>query len=108
MKKVILPLSVFVFGLVSCQQQPSYQVVSSTPQASRGSVGQDSPFRNNPALTSQHAANVDKVRRGLYKGEGYYDLGVYAQAKAEFNKVLAIDPGNSAAKRWLYKMRKLK
>ena len=107
MRKVILPLSVGIFGLVSCQQQVQPQQLARTvTQPARTSVYQDSPFRNNPALTSGHAAKIDQVRRGLYKGEGYYDLGAYDQARAEFKKVLAVDPYNSAALRWIDRLPK--
>lgn len=61
----------------------------------------DDPIRTNPALDYQHTTNVDKVRRGLYTGEGYYDLGRYDDAEAEFKDVLRIDPYNKAARRWL-------
>ncbi len=63
----------------------------------------DDPIRTNPALTYEHTKNVDKVRRSLYMGEGYYNLGKYDEAEAEFNKVLLIDKYNKAARRWLEK-----
>ncbi|NNC88969.1 MAG: type II and III secretion system protein [Akkermansiaceae bacterium] len=61
----------------------------------------DDPIRTNPALTYTHTTNVDKVRRLLYTGEGFYNLGRYDQAAAEFEGVLRIDPHNTAARRWL-------
>ena len=61
----------------------------------------DDPIRTNPALTYDHAQNVDQVRRHLYTGEGYYSLGKYSEANAEFKKILQIDPYNKAARRWL-------
>ena len=61
----------------------------------------DDPIRTNPALTSDHSQNVDQVRRHLYTGEGYYNLGKYSEADAEFKKILQIDPYNKAARRWL-------
>ena len=61
----------------------------------------DDPIRTNPALTSDHSQNVDEVRRHLYTGEGYYNLGKYSEADAEFKKILQIDPYNKAARRWL-------
>ena len=61
----------------------------------------DSPITSNPALTPEHAQNVDEVRRLLYKGEGAYNLADYDQATAHFNSVLRIDPTNKAARRWL-------
>ena len=61
----------------------------------------DDPIRTNPALTYDHSQNVDQVRRHLYTGEGYYNLGKYSEADAEFKKILQIDPYNKAARRWL-------
>ena len=61
----------------------------------------DDPIRTNPALTFDHSQNVDQVRRHLYTGEGYYNLGKYSEADAEFKKILQIDPYNKAARRWL-------
>jgi general secretion pathway protein D len=57
------------------------------------------PIRTNPALTKEHAQNVDSVRRLLYTAQGAYDLGKFDQAKQEYEKVLRIDPTNSAARR---------
>lgn len=61
----------------------------------------DDPIRVNPSLTGDHTANIDKVRRYLYKGEGFYDLGLYDKASEEFKNVLRIDPYNKAARRWM-------
>lgn len=63
----------------------------------------DDPIRDNPALTYKHTQNVDKVRRHLYTGEGYYNLGQYDEAEGEFKKVLLLDKYNKAARRWLEK-----
>ncbi len=57
------------------------------------------PLRTNPALTKEHAKNVDSVRRLLYTAEGAFGLGKYDQAKQEYEKVLRIDPTNTAARR---------
>ncbi len=57
------------------------------------------PVRNNPALTPEHVKNVEEVQRLLTLGYGYYDLGKFDEAYAEFNSVLQIDPYNSAARR---------
>jgi len=57
------------------------------------------PIRTNPALTKEHARNVDAVRGLLYTAQGAYDLGKFDQAKQEYEKVLRIDPTNSAARR---------
>jgi general secretion pathway protein D len=61
----------------------------------------DDPIRTNTSLTLDHTQNVDQVRRYLYAGEGYYNLGKYDEADAEFKKVLQIDAYNKAARRWL-------
>lgn len=61
----------------------------------------DDPIRTNTSLTLDHTQNVDRVRRYLYAGEGYYNLGKYDEADAEFKKVLQIDAYNKAARRWL-------
>ncbi len=59
----------------------------------------DDPIRNNPALTPEHAANVDKVRRLLYQAQGEFDLGKFDQARAAYESVLRVDPYNKAARR---------
>lgn len=59
----------------------------------------DDPIRTNPALTEEHSKNIDKVRQGLYKAQGYFDLGQFDEAKEEYESVLRIDPYNSAARR---------
>ncbi|MGE9269077.1 MAG: tetratricopeptide repeat protein, partial [Verrucomicrobiales bacterium] len=56
----------------------------------------DDPIRTNPALTYDHTQNVDRVRRSLYRGEGFYNLGQYDEAIEEFQSVLRIDPYNKA------------
>lgn len=57
------------------------------------------PVRTNPALTPEHVQNVEKVNMLLHMAYGYYDIGDYDKATKEFNKVLAIDPYNVAARR---------
>lgn len=64
----------------------------------------DDPIRTNPSLTYEHSKNVDQVRRHLYKGEGFYNLGQYNEAEEEFRKVLQIDSYNKAARRWMEKV----
>lgn len=68
----------------------------------------EDPIRTNPPLTAkeikgleEEIQKVDQVRRNLYKGEGYYDLGLYDKATEEFKEVLRTDPDNKAARRWL-------
>jgi general secretion pathway protein D len=71
------------------------------PEAKREIAFLNDPIRTNPALTYEHTQNVDKVRKGLYMGEGAFNLGKFDQAKREFENVIRIDPYNSAARRWL-------
>ncbi|HEX7260781.1 MAG TPA: hypothetical protein VF258_03115, partial [Luteolibacter sp.] len=59
----------------------------------------DDPIRTNPALTAEHAKNVDSVRRLLYTAQGAYDLGKFDEAKAGYEAVLRLDPTNTAARR---------
>lgn len=59
----------------------------------------DDPIRTNPALTEEHAANVDSVRRLLYTAEGAYNLGKFDESKKHYEEVLRIDPTNTAARR---------
>lgn len=59
----------------------------------------DDPIRNNPSLTPEHTANVDKVRRLLYEAEGYYDLAEFDRALVTYEDVLRIDKYNKAARR---------
>ncbi len=59
----------------------------------------DDPIRTNPALTKEHTADIDSVRRFLYTAEGAYNLGNYDEAKRGYEKVLRLDATNSAARR---------
>lgn len=59
----------------------------------------DDPIRTNPALTKEHAKDIDSVRRLLYTAEGAFNLGKFDQAKSTYQNVLRIDPTNSAARR---------
>jgi general secretion pathway protein D len=59
----------------------------------------DDPIRTNPALTAEHARDVDEVRRLLYTAEGAYNLGKFDEAKKHYEEVLRIDPTNTAARR---------
>lgn len=59
----------------------------------------DDPIRTNPALTAEHAKDIDEVRRLLYTAEGAYQLGKFDEAKLTYEKVLRIDPTNRAARR---------
>ena len=59
----------------------------------------DDPIRTNPALTKEHAADVDEVRRLLYTAQGAFDLGKFDEARKRYEDVLRIDPYNKAARR---------
>lgn len=59
----------------------------------------DDPIRTNPALTTEHAKDVDSVRRLLYTAEGAFNLGKFDQAESTYQDVLRTDPTNSAARR---------
>lgn len=59
----------------------------------------DDPIRTNPALDAEHAKKVDEVRRLLYTAEGAYNLGKYDEARSTYEKVIRLDPYNSAARR---------
>lgn len=58
------------------------------------------PIRTNNALDIEHTVKVDTVRRHLYTGEGYYNSGQFDQALKEFDKVIRLDPYNTAARNW--------
>jgi hypothetical protein len=59
----------------------------------------EDPVRTNPALTVEHAKQVEEVRRKLYEGGGNYDLGKFKEAKQAYEDVLRVDPYNKAARR---------
>jgi general secretion pathway protein D len=77
-------------------------------EAEKGLEYLDDPIRTNPSLSDEHSQNIDKVRRYLYKGNGYYDLGLYDKAEEEFKNAIRIDPYNKAARRWLEKCSAIK
>ncbi len=72
--------------------------------AATGAALADDPIRSNEALTLEGAEKVGEVRRGLYKGEGHYNLGKYDEAAREYEHVLRIDPYNKSARRGLEKV----
>ncbi|MFC5051004.1 Amuc_1098 family type IV pilus outer membrane protein [Rubritalea spongiae] len=61
----------------------------------------DDPIRTNPVLTYEHTQDTEKVRKHLYRSEGYYNLGQYDEAEEEYKEVLRIDRYNKAARRGL-------
>jgi len=64
----------------------------------------EDPIRTNPALTFEHTANIDEVRRLLYMAQGNYDLGKFNEAKANYENIIRIDAHNSAARRGMEKV----
>jgi general secretion pathway protein D len=66
------------------------------------------PIRTNPALTKEHAKQVEEVTLLLYKAEGAYNIGDYDLAKRVYEDVLRTDPYNTAARRGMEKVLKAK
>ncbi len=62
------------------------------------------PIRTNPALTKEHAKDIDEVRRTLYEADGFIQLGKFDMAKTMYQDVLRIDPTNTAARRGMEKV----
>ena len=56
--------------------------------------------QKNAAASFAYQNGVQRVNKYLYKGEGYYNLGLFDKAHQEFDKVLKVDPYNMAARRW--------
>lgn len=69
------------------------------PEAAEMRSKIDDSVRTNPALTKEHSANIDRVRRYLYEAEGFMDLGQFDQAQMTFEDILRIDTYNKAARR---------
>lgn len=61
----------------------------------------DDPDMFNPAMSEKHYEDTEEVRRLFRLGNGYYDLGKFDEAQRSFNRILAIDPTNIAARRRL-------
>lgn len=64
----------------------------------------DDPIRTNPALTPEHAKDVDQVRRLLYMAEGAFNLGKFDESNSHYREVLRIDPTNTAARRGMERL----
>jgi secreted protein with Ig-like and vWFA domain len=114
----LLPLSVaacFAFLLIG--HRAATGKTAEKQQAERTAKIAEAETRVRAALSVENAKNPDppkpspnlavnqseEVRR-LYKmGEGYFDLGEFQNAEEHFNKVLALDPTNPAARRALEK-----
>jgi general secretion pathway protein D len=89
-------------GLVDKVLSPSVAPNDSGAQKMKAQL--EDPIRTNPALPAEYAKDVDEVRRLLYTAEGAVNLAKYDQAKATYEKVLRIDPTNTAARRGLEKI----
>jgi general secretion pathway protein D len=76
-------------------------VAPDDPLANAFRADLDDPIRTNPALTKEHAADIDEVRRLLYMAQGEFDLGKYDAARARYEDIIRIDPHNAAARRGL-------
>ncbi len=77
------------------------EVAPSDPMANAFRSELDDPIRTNPALTKEHAADIDAVRRLLYMAQGAFDLGKFDAARKHYEEINRIDPHNNAARRGL-------
>lgn len=76
-------------------------VAPNDPMATAFRAELDDPIRTNPALTKEHAADIDEVRRLLYMAQGEFDLGKFDDARTHYEDIIRIDPHNAAARRGL-------
>jgi general secretion pathway protein D len=74
-------------------------VAPDDPMATAFRAELDDPIRNNPALTKEHTADIDAVRRLLYMAQGAFDLGKFDAASKHYEEIIRIDPHNTAARR---------
>jgi len=74
-------------------------------QTAHPQLGQDelarlnAPIKAKPAPTEVNGRQLEEVRRGLYMGEGHYNLGQFDKAQEEYEAVLRTDPENQVARR---------
>lgn len=68
----------------------------------------DRDDRYNFAATPRHLRDVDRVETKLVIAKGYRELGDYDRAERAYNEVLAIDPHNTAARRGLEQVERLR
>ncbi|MEM9284110.1 MAG: Amuc_1098 family type IV pilus outer membrane protein [Verrucomicrobiota bacterium] len=61
------------------------------------------PDYYSPAMSPSHMERVRRVKLALKTAEGYINLGDYDRADREYNKALADDPYNTAARRGMEK-----
>ncbi len=64
----------------------------------------DDPEWFNPSNSKEHTQNVAEVKKNLQLGHGHYDLGEFDKAREAFNRVLAVDRYNTAARRGIEKV----
>ncbi len=74
-------------------------VAPDDPMANAFSAELDDPIRTNQALTKEHAADIDEVRRLHYMAQSEFDLGKFDAAYKNYQKIIGIDPYNAAARR---------
>lgn len=74
-------------------------IAPDNPRAKRMRLELDDPIRTNPALTLEHGKDIDEVRKLLYLADGEFNLGRFDAALANYEKVICIDPYNTAARR---------
>lgn len=74
-------------------------VAPDDPMANAFRAELDDPIRTNPAITKEHAADIDQVRRLLYMAQGAFDLGKFDDAHKHYEDIIRIDPHNAAARR---------
>jgi secreted protein with Ig-like and vWFA domain/tetratricopeptide (TPR) repeat protein len=79
------------------EQQAALLLDREKAGATREAVSAPAPVASQIATNDQSA----EIRQLYQMGLGYYDLGRYKDAEEEFNKVLALDPTNTAARRSL-------
>lgn len=56
----------------------------------------------------EHGSLIDQVSHRLYRGEGFYNSGLYDKAESEFRSILHLDPYNIAARRWMERCSSIK
>ncbi len=63
----------------------------------------DDPDYYDPNIAARYDKNGKEIASLLKEGLVYFDLGQFNEAESSFNKILAIDPHNEAARRQLEK-----
>ncbi|MCP5536840.1 MAG: von Willebrand factor type A domain-containing protein [Akkermansiaceae bacterium] len=69
-----------------------------------GSIAEKEMARRGATVIPEHADKAKDVRKGLYLGEGYLNLGKYEEAEKELQEALRVDPYNKQARRLLEKV----